>query len=401
MRQSPRGAPYPHFAKAIPLNTTPVVDSAFSSTTPGPGERALVLHGGGSAGNAWEIGVIAGLCHAGLDVTEADLIVGTSAGSTAAAQITSSSPADLLESILRTAAQPRTAPLGSNGSGVAEVPVANHMELTNVIIAAAEDAADMRRRMGVAALELDKACDGAGQRQWRATVAARLPSQHWPQRPLLIVAVDAESGEPVVFDRHSGVELVDAVAASCANGFGVAPYSIGDNRYIDGGTGATRMPIWRPDTDGCWCCHHSVAGPGTRCSGACSLERRSKNYAPAGAGSKPCSLITRPRRIRYEHDGSVYVSRRRASRLQPRQSPGRAAHPVLELTSARCGRRASKRLPGQVREIRPACGPRRSRACPTGCARPDRPGSGLWEFVGGDALGRDGHDVLSLTGAGP
>ena len=50
------------------------------------GERALVLHGGGSAGNAWEIGVIAGLLDAGLDVTEADLIIGTSAGSTAAGQ---------------------------------------------------------------------------------------------------------------------------------------------------------------------------------------------------------------------------------------------------------------------------------------------------------------------------
>ena len=44
------------------------------------GERALVLGGGGSAGNAWLIGVIAGLFDAGLDVTEADLIIGTSAG---------------------------------------------------------------------------------------------------------------------------------------------------------------------------------------------------------------------------------------------------------------------------------------------------------------------------------
>jgi NTE family protein len=52
---------------------------------------------------------------------------------------------------------------------------------------------------------------------------------------VLIVAVDAHTGEPVVFDRHSGVDLVDAVAASCANGFGVPPYGIGDSRYIDGG----------------------------------------------------------------------------------------------------------------------------------------------------------------------
>jgi NTE family protein len=39
---------------------------------------ALVLGGGGSAGNAWLIGVIAGLCEAGVDVTEADLLVGDS-----------------------------------------------------------------------------------------------------------------------------------------------------------------------------------------------------------------------------------------------------------------------------------------------------------------------------------
>ena len=90
----------------------------------------------------------------------------------------------------------------------------------------------MRRRMGAAALELDAASDGSGQTRWRATVAARLPSQLWPQRRMLITAVDADTGEPVVFDRHSGVDLVDAVAASCASGFA---YRIGGSRYIDGG----------------------------------------------------------------------------------------------------------------------------------------------------------------------
>ena len=93
----------------------------------------------------------------------------------------------------------------------------------------------MRRRMGAAALEMDAASDGSGQTRWRATVAARLPSQCWPERTMLITAVDAHTGEPVVFDRDSGVDLVDAVAASTANGFGVPPYGIGDSRFIDGG----------------------------------------------------------------------------------------------------------------------------------------------------------------------
>src|SRR4051812_20232439 len=53
------------------------------------GKRALVLAGAGAADNAWELGLIAGLSDAGVDVTDADLIIGTSAGSTVAAQITS------------------------------------------------------------------------------------------------------------------------------------------------------------------------------------------------------------------------------------------------------------------------------------------------------------------------
>jgi NTE family protein len=222
--------------KGDSLNTTPFSAPYSTSTAPPANERALVLHGGGSAGNAWEIGIIAGLFNAGLDVTEADLIIGTSAGATAAAQITSEiRPPELLANILAAAPQRRSGPIGSDHGRASSVPVANHMEITSEIIASAVDAADMRRRMGAAALEMDAASDGSGHSEWRATVAARLSSHHWPPRPVRIVAVDARTGEPVVFDRHAGVDLVDAVAASCANGFGVPPYSIGDNRYIDGG----------------------------------------------------------------------------------------------------------------------------------------------------------------------
>jgi NTE family protein len=223
------------------MNTTPFSVHVTSTTasarlrSDADGERALVLGGGGSAGNAWLIGVIAGLFDAKLDVTQADLIIGTSAGSTAAAQITSASPTQLLADILSAAPQQRTGPVGSDGGRVPIGPVADHMRRTSEIIAAAADAADMRRRMGAAALEMDATSDGSGQTRWRATVAARLPSQCWPERTVLITAVDAHTGEPVAFDRHSGVDLVDAVAASCANGFGVPPYGIGDSRYIDGG----------------------------------------------------------------------------------------------------------------------------------------------------------------------
>jgi NTE family protein len=199
-------------------------------------ERALVLGGAGSTGNAWEIGVVAGLFSAGLDVTTADLIIGTSAGSTVAAQITSgTSPTELLADILSATPRASGRPDGSRPGGGPIGPALDHMERTNIIIDAAENADDMRRRMGRAALETDAPSHSAVQTQWRATIGARLPSQHWPQQLVFIPAVNARTGEPIVFDRFSGVELVDAVAASTSNGFGIPPYSIGDNRYINGG----------------------------------------------------------------------------------------------------------------------------------------------------------------------
>ncbi len=191
-----------------------------------------MLGGGGSTGNAWLIGVMAGLFDAGLDVTTADLTIGTSAGATAAAQIAGESPTELFAAILAAAPQPQTSPVGPSRGHAPIRPVADHLGRMSKIIAASKDAADMRRRLGAAALEMGAASDGSRQAQWRATVAARLPSQHWPKRTVLITAVDAHSGEPVVFDHHSGVDLVDAVAASCSSGF---PYRIGDNQYIDGG----------------------------------------------------------------------------------------------------------------------------------------------------------------------
>ena len=188
-------------------------------------ERALVLGGGGSAGNAWLIGVIAGLHDGGLDVTEADLIIGTSAGATAAAQLGGASPADLLDAIL-------SAPTPQATSGPRGPISSAHLERTDAIIAASADLSDMRRRIGTDAIELAEAAGAAGRERWRETVAARLPSPHWPESRILLTVVDADTGEPVELDRNSGVDLVDAVAASCAGG---PAYAIGTRHYIDGG----------------------------------------------------------------------------------------------------------------------------------------------------------------------
>lgn len=204
----------------------PVVDA--TGRLPGAGRHAVVLGGGGSTGNAWLVGVVAGLSEVGLDVTRPDLTVGTSAGATAAAQLAGAAPADLLAAVLATAPPPRSGPAGSAPGR----PVADQLARLRTITAAAQGQADLRRRLGAAALELEAASDGSWPERWRTTVAARLPDDRWPARLVLITAVDAATGEPVVFDRHSGVDLVDAVAASCSSGL---PYRIGDRRYLDGG----------------------------------------------------------------------------------------------------------------------------------------------------------------------
>jgi len=194
---------------------------------------ALVLGGGGAAGQAWEIGIIAGLAEAGLDMTEAaDLVVGTSAGATTAAQVRSGiPPAELLASVLSEPVQP----VGQNRERPPSLPMATVFERMRAISAAATSAADLQRAMGAFGLESDFALGPAARQQRRAMVAARLPRPEWPDRPMIVVAVDAHTGEVAAFDRDSGVDLVDAVTASTALPGLVPTHSINGTRYINGG----------------------------------------------------------------------------------------------------------------------------------------------------------------------
>jgi NTE family protein len=112
--------------------------------------------------------------------------------------------------------------------------MATVFERMRAIGAAATSAADLRRAMGAFGLESDSILGpGAGQR--RAMVAARLPRAEWPDRPMIVTAVDAHTGELAAFDRDSGVDLVDAVTASTALPGLVPTVSINGVRYIDGG----------------------------------------------------------------------------------------------------------------------------------------------------------------------
>ncbi len=170
--------------------------------------RGLVFAGGFVAGVAWELGVLRGFEDVNADllarVSAADVVVGTSAGSTVAAQIASGTALDTLY----------TAQL-SGASAEIEVDV-DMSELTARFAKVAESAAsaaDFRRRVGALALATQTTVD---EPTYRASRAARLSGETWPTRDVRLVAVDTESGEPKVFTRDSGVALEDAVAASSA-----------------------------------------------------------------------------------------------------------------------------------------------------------------------------------------
>ena len=149
---------------------------------------ALVLGGGGSAGHAWTIGVIAGLAEAGIDMTEAaDLVIGTSSGATAAAQVRSGTPpAELLAPIL---SEP-VPPVGQNRQGPPSPPMAAVYERMRAIGAAATSAVDLCRAMGAFGLESDATLGPTAAEQRRAMVSARLPHQQWPERPMIVAAVN-------------------------------------------------------------------------------------------------------------------------------------------------------------------------------------------------------------------
>jgi NTE family protein len=187
-------------------------------------DQALVLGGGGVAGIAWMTGLLTGLAEAGHDRTSAGLIVGTSAGSAVAAQVGSGLPLD--ELFAR-----QTEPAKQASEISVELDMARLAADFTELLAGATSTLDAGRRVGAYAI----AADTVPEATRRAAVASRLPSPQWPSRRILLVAVDAGTGEMLVLDRDSGVSLVDAVAASCAVPGIWPPVTIDGRRYIDGG----------------------------------------------------------------------------------------------------------------------------------------------------------------------
>ncbi|MEU1387898.1 MULTISPECIES: patatin-like phospholipase family protein [unclassified Nonomuraea] len=182
-------------------------------------ETAVVLGPGGLLGTAWLAGLAAGLRREGFDLAKADLIIGTSAGAIVGAALATG------QDLARLAVLPE-----ADG----EPAVRTDHERLNEVFAILGDStlepAAALRRVGRLALDAETGPEEAHLARMEFLIGA----PEWPEGRLLIPAVDAGTGEPLVWERSSGVSLLAAVASSSAFPAGAPPITVGGRRYMDG-----------------------------------------------------------------------------------------------------------------------------------------------------------------------
>jgi NTE family protein len=184
--------------------------------------RALVLSGGGTAGGAWMAGYISALRGQGVDLGDADLIIGTSAGARTAAQLATGTLGQAVRRYRR----------GDIPAVELHATLPEFVAASMRIIAGTPDRQEATRRIANLA-PLGAQLASAAERH--RMMAALLPATDWPGQRLLITAVDAETGHRAAFGADSGAGLLDAVAASGALP-GIFPLvTIDGRRYADGG----------------------------------------------------------------------------------------------------------------------------------------------------------------------
>jgi NTE family protein len=170
----------------------------------------LILGGGGVVGVAWELGVLAAItADAGWNPATATVITGTSAGSMAGA-ITALGR-DLPAIVARRTANV-TMPDAASAPRSSASTSAVSSELLDLMRPGTPTVTERARAVGRLARAARPAMDAAAYREF---IGASVPAE-WPAGDLRLTTVDCESGETVLLGRDSGLDLIDAVAASCA-----------------------------------------------------------------------------------------------------------------------------------------------------------------------------------------
>ena len=191
-------------------------------------KTALVLGGGGMLGVSWATGMIAGLHDAGVDVTGADRILGTSAGSIVGAQLAQGAPIDEMVEWHHLPRDPDAIEL------TMEIDLPATMAIFARWAAYTEMTQENCAEIGAMAL----ASKTDDEDRWIESFGG-LIGHDWSDRDLILTAVDAESGAFQTWTRDSGVALHRAIASSCSVPGLFPPVAINGRRYQDGGVRST------------------------------------------------------------------------------------------------------------------------------------------------------------------
>lgn len=195
----------------------------------------LVLGGGGITGTAFHAGVITGLADQGWDARDAEIIVGTSAGSTAAALMRAGfPPLDYVPRVVGEAVSPAGARVLERIGRIPQPPP---------------------RRPGRLRPSAPELLRSIARRPWNyplgVSLAALMPEgtvdisevnpgfgplfERWPVKPMWITAVNLVDGQRTVFGRDAVATVADAVSASCAIPGYFRPIVINGVPFVDGG----------------------------------------------------------------------------------------------------------------------------------------------------------------------
>jgi NTE family protein len=188
-------------------------------------KRALVLGGGGVIGVAWETGLVAGLLEGGVDLREADVIVGTSAGSIIGTRLAAGD--DLRMDLPRRGEERDVAvPLPEGGL---DLPVVT--EIFRIWSRAGAMDETTCAQIG----DLASRARTTSEESWIRSITSNIGVDSWPDRELRITAVDVASGAFEVHTRRTGASLHAAVASSCAVPGMFPPVRVGRRSFMDGG----------------------------------------------------------------------------------------------------------------------------------------------------------------------
>ena len=208
----------------------------------------VVLGAGGVVGHAFHAGVLAELASAtGWDPRDADVVVGTSAGSVVGALLRAGvSPADMAARAMGEPMSPEGARLAAVADRAGPRPsIPSRPPRRGGLPRMASPGTFLRAAMTLPQLRpvragaLAAAALPAGQVPTELVASGLRPlfRDGWPDRDLWLGAVRLDTGRRTVFGREGAptAEVADAVAASCAIPGFFEPVEIGGVRYVDGG----------------------------------------------------------------------------------------------------------------------------------------------------------------------